>query len=140
MDSELITIPGQSFRAARVAKNLSQAEVALALGFSHMTVSNWERRHVKKRHFHALMALEGKPASIYGRPIGAVHPVKTGAEVAAYRKALEVTQADVARVLGVSVGTVARYEAQGAPAVYWFALRGARVEMSLASAARRVAG
>ena len=137
MDSELITVPGQSFRAARIAKNLSQAEVANALSVSTMTVSNWERGRVKKRHFHALMALEAKPAATYGRPVGAVQVFKTGAEVAAYRKTLEATQADVARVLGISVGTVARYETQGAPAVYWFALRGARADIVLAHNARR---
>ena len=124
------TLPGAAFRAARVERNLSQRDVATALGVTAMTVSNWERGRVKTGNLTALQSLKPRTElPSMGRPIGHKTPFRQGHEVAAWRKATGATQKAVASVLGISQESWCRYERTGASKLVWYAMQAARADI-----------
>jgi DNA-binding transcriptional regulator YiaG len=125
------TLPGAAFRAARIERNLSQRDVAIALGVTAMTVCNWERGRVKTGNLTALQSL--KPCtelSHKGRPVGRnTAPFMPGHEVTAWRIATGATQGVVARTLGISQESWCRYERTGASKLVWYAMQAARADI-----------
>jgi DNA-binding transcriptional regulator YiaG len=124
------TLPGAAFRAARVERNLSQRDVAIALGVTAMTVCNWERGRVKTGNLMALQSLKPREKlKASGRPIGHRASFKKGHEVTAWRIATGATQGVVAQVLGISQESWCRYERTGASRLVWYAMQAARADI-----------
>lgn len=125
------TLPGAAFRAARIERNLSQRDVAIAIGVTPSTVSNWEKGRVLTGNLAVLQSLKPKTKlSQRGRPVGRnTAPFKQGHEVAAWRKETGATQLVVARVLGISQESWCRYERIGASRLVWYAMQAARADI-----------
>ena len=118
---------GASLRELRLARRIGMAEAALRAGLAKGTLSKWESDHALPRGAplaRLLDALEAEPRrrarllhaadpahariELAHTPLGA--PVDVGTVLRAMRRRRGTTQADLARAVGVTQATVARWE------------------------------
>jgi len=105
-------LPG--LRALRAAAGLSQRACAEAMGVTGATVNRWENGagRVPRRRAGALAAVLGVSLQVLltdgGRPSTA--PPRARSPLSDLRRARGMTQREAAALLGISVGSLSRYE------------------------------
>lgn len=99
------TPPLTGLAGARNALGVNQAELAVMLGVSRTTVSNWENS--SERQPWLSLVCQGLYAS---RIIPSISEPMTGADLAAARSLFGLDQEAFGRKLGVSRTTISRWE------------------------------
>ncbi|HXO43717.1 MAG TPA: helix-turn-helix transcriptional regulator [Thermoanaerobaculia bacterium] len=95
---------GEHLRRARLDRGLPQRQVAAAIGCHHASLLNWERgrREPEPRYLPSILRFLGYDP----RP----EPATFGGQLRAAREAEGLSEATLARRLGLDPGTVAVWE------------------------------
>jgi DNA-binding transcriptional regulator YiaG len=102
-------VGAEGFQSLRKSLGISQAEIAKVCGVSRAVVSDWERSKASlpPAAVHALMGLT------VARLEQAEPPPLSGNDIAQFRKALGMRQADLAAAFGVSEIAIRKWERLG---------------------------